>query len=164
MQAGLGDTLHHRPDSNYTWLLARISNHCSKIVKKNLKRHFQVTVFPGIPSFKFVPGSGFPCPRDTGCALFYSARSTGEGGALHIHFFFSSQKEHKMFSTNYHQSFSQELPYNGFIGFRERIHDANLQSTDTWWYFCFEAQLCQTTNPIETNFCDVTTMHCDGYF
>ena len=25
LQAGLGDSLHHRPNSNYTWLLARIS-------------------------------------------------------------------------------------------------------------------------------------------
>ena len=28
--------------------------------------------------------------------------------------------------------FVQELPYTGFVGFRERIHDANLQSTDNW--------------------------------
>ena len=29
-------------------------------------------------------------------------------------------------------SLLQELPYTGFVGFRERIHDANLQSTDNW--------------------------------
>jgi len=26
----------------------------------------------------------------------------------------------------------KELPYSGFVGFRERIHDANLQSNDAW--------------------------------
>ena len=41
----------------------------------------------------------------------------------------------------------QELPYSGFVGFRERIHDANLQSTDSWWTFTtFVDPKVQTVN------------------